>query len=171
QGTVQAGDYAILVAMHVSSREIDNWTWQTFWYTPAPASMPSQPPAAQAAPSSIQAPWNHYASCTAYYMVTPPNDPKGQQSLCYNPYLETGLTGLDNADQTVTNGVGIQTNCMTCHRAAVWNPANDAPPYAIDFYLDPSNPIWFKGVTKTEFSWAMQGHAHAAPFIPPPGNP
>lgn len=169
--TLEAGDYAIFVATHVATREIDNWTWQTFWYTPTPSAMPSQPPGAQGAPSSISAPWNNYASCTAYYMVTPPNDPNGQQFLCYNPYLETGLTGLDNKDQSITDGVGIQTNCMTCHRAAVWNPSNANPPYAIDFNLDPSDPLWFKGVTKLEFSWATQAHAHTGPFLPPPGNP
>jgi hypothetical protein len=103
-------------------------------------------------------------------MVTPPNDPNGKQDLCYNPYLETALTGLDNKDQSITNGVGIETNCMTCHRAAVWNPSNDNPPYAIDFYLDPANPKWFDGVTKTEFSWATQSNAHTAPFLPPPGK-
>jgi hypothetical protein len=28
---LKAGDYALLVAMHVSTREIADWTWQTFW--------------------------------------------------------------------------------------------------------------------------------------------
>ena len=27
------GDFAILVAMHVATREVPNWTWQTFWWT------------------------------------------------------------------------------------------------------------------------------------------
>jgi hypothetical protein len=170
QPPLQAGDFAVFVATHVATREITNWTWQTFWYEPNPASLPAQPPRAQAAPASISAPWNNYASCTAYTMVTPPNDPNGKQDLCYNPYLETALTGLDNKDQSITNGVGIETNCMTCHRAAVWNPSNDNPPYAIDFYLDPANPKWFDGVTKTEFSWATQSNAHTAPFLPPPGK-
>ena len=31
-----AGDYAILLAMHVTSREITRWTWQTFWWSQAP---------------------------------------------------------------------------------------------------------------------------------------
>jgi hypothetical protein len=170
QPPLQAGDFAIFVAMHCATREITNWTWQTFWYEPDPASLPSQPPMAQAAPTSISTPWNSYVSCTAYYMVTPPNDPKGAQHLCYNPYLETALSGLDNKDQSSTSGVGVQTNCMTCHRAAVWNPTNDNPPYAIDFFLDPANPTWFANVTKTEFSWATQSNAHTAPFEPPPGK-
>jgi hypothetical protein len=29
---VKVGDYALLVAMHLTTRENDNWTWQTFWW-------------------------------------------------------------------------------------------------------------------------------------------
>jgi hypothetical protein len=155
---LKAGDYALFVGGHVSTREIDNWTWQTFWWEPNTSSLPQQPPNTQAAPTAIPAPWSHYVSCTAYYMVTPPNDPKGSQFLCYNPYLETGLTGLDNADKSVTTGTGVQTNCMTCHRAAAW-PGNTAD-YAIDFNLMPGDPKWFTGNTKTDFSWAMVNNAH-----------
>jgi hypothetical protein len=35
-----AGNYAILVAMHVTSREITRWTWQTYWWTPNPDAPP-----------------------------------------------------------------------------------------------------------------------------------
>ena len=40
-----AGDVAILVAMHVSTRETARWTWQTFWWTPTPENphAPSSP--------------------------------------------------------------------------------------------------------------------------------
>lgn len=33
-GTVQApaGDYSVLQAMHVNTKEIPFWTWQTFWW-------------------------------------------------------------------------------------------------------------------------------------------
>ena len=32
-GTASAGDYGVL-GMHVNSKEIINWTWQTFWWQP-----------------------------------------------------------------------------------------------------------------------------------------
>lgn len=153
---VAAGDFALLVAMHVSTREIDNWTWQTFWWQPNPSQLAADPPTAMSPPSSIPRPWNQYAACTAYYMVTPPGSPNGSPRLCYNPYLETDLTGLDNKDQTVTNGTGVQSNCMTCHRAAAW-PTNQ---YAVAFELDPGNPKWFAGNTKVDFAWSMQNFAH-----------
>jgi hypothetical protein len=154
---VKAGDYALLVAMHVSTREIDNWTWQSFWWQPSSnlTNLPADPPTAMAPPASVAAPWNMYAGCTAYYMVNPPGSPTGQQRLCYNPYLETDLTGLKGKDKT-GSGTGVQTNCMTCHRAAAW-PTNQ---YAIDFQLDPGDPVWFTGLTKLDFAWSMQSFAH-----------
>ena len=34
--TVSAGDIAILVGMHVTTREATRWTWQTFWWSANP---------------------------------------------------------------------------------------------------------------------------------------
>jgi hypothetical protein len=152
---VSVGDFALLVAMHVSTREIDNWTWQTFWWQPNPAQLAADPPTAMSPPATIPKPWNQYAACTAYYMVTPPGAASGQPRLCYNPYLETDLTGLKGKEKT-GQGTGVQSNCMTCHRAAAW-PTNQ---YAIAFELDPGNPIWFTGNTKVDFAWSMQNFAH-----------
>lgn len=152
---VSVGNFALLVAMHVSTREIDNWTWQTFWWQPNLSQLAADPPTAMSPPATIPKPWNQYAGCTAYYMVTPPGAPNGQPRLCYNPYLETDLTGLRGKEKT-GQGTGVQSNCMTCHRAAAW-PTNQ---YAIAFELDPGNPIWFTGNTKVDFAWSMQNFAH-----------
>ena len=161
----QAGDFALLVASHVSSREIDNWTWQTFWWSPSPSTLPSQPPNAMSAPPSIAKPWNQYVACSAYYMVTPPTDPNGAPLYCFNPYLETGLTGLFNEPKTATT-TGVHSNCMSCHRAAAWNASD----YADAFLLDPADAKWFTGFTKTDFAWSIPVVAHDAPFVPPPGE-
>jgi hypothetical protein len=96
-----------------------------------------------------------YAGCSAYYMVNPPGSQTGTPRLCYNPYLETDLTGLNGKDKT-GSGTGVQSNCMTCHRAAAW-PDNS---YAIAFELDAGDPIWFKTNTKLDFAWSMQNFAH-----------
>jgi hypothetical protein len=162
---LKPGDLALFVATHVSTREIDNWTWQTFFWQPNPASLPSEPPNALAAPPSIPGPWNQYAACTAYMMVVPANDPNGQPLRCYNPYLETDLTGLFDEPKT-SKATGVSSNCMTCHRAAAW-PGNTAD-YAQAFNLDPADPKWFTGNTKTDFAWSMVDFAHTAPFVPPP---
>jgi hypothetical protein len=149
------GDYALLVATHVSTREIDNWTWQTFWWQPDATKLAADPPTAISPPGDIPKPWNQYAGCTAYYMVTPPGSSNGKGRLCYNPYLETDLTGLKGRDKT-GSGYGVQSNCMTCHRAAAW-PGNQ---YAIAFQLDANDRIWFGTNTKLDFAWSMQSFAH-----------
>jgi len=60
---VQEGDFALLVAMHVSTKEDDNWTWQTFWWNY------NQPFPYGAPPADVPAPFNNYAMCTAYSMT------------------------------------------------------------------------------------------------------
>jgi hypothetical protein len=157
---VHAGDFAILVAMHMSTRENSNWTWQTFWWNyhqPFPYGAP---------PSSIPAPFNHYAMCTAYSMTNnPPNSLNGQNVLCYNPYLETGLPGV----------VGTESNCMSCHTTAAYgnNPNNPpvtnsnyvqlAPNYPsflhMSNYISPTDAndanYYYACNTKTDFSWFL----------------
>jgi hypothetical protein len=87
---------------------------------------------------------------------------------CYNPYLEAGF-GPNNlpdsipgkfAGKTVQNNVGVQTNCMSCHVAAAFNPKQlpNAPAYAGDRYVDLMDPR-FKGTLKTDFLWSIPDFA------------
>jgi hypothetical protein len=51
---VEEGDYALLAAMHASTREVDDWTWQTFWWTPRPSvSRPARPRPSGRRPTSL----------------------------------------------------------------------------------------------------------------------
>jgi len=136
---IQTGDYAILVAMHVSTKENSNWTWQTFWWNynqPFPYGGP---------PSSVPAPFNNYAMCTGYSMTTnPPNSSKGTNVLCYNPYLETGLGPTVN---------GINSDCMSCHSvASIGNNPN-----SLSGNLSPRNnfgyPTFLSGTTNNISVW------------------
>ncbi|HET6763821.1 MAG TPA: hypothetical protein VFH27_09110 [Longimicrobiaceae bacterium] len=138
--SVLAGDYGVLVAMHVTTREITDWTWQTFWWTPAW----QQNPLASDQPATVQGVFKNYAMKTAYYMTVPTGPAKGQDEVTFNPYLEPDL-----APQ------GKLSNCMTCHRAAAWN----GTPYVFNGQLSPSDTI-FNGTTKLDFLWSIQGNAH-----------
>jgi len=165
---VKAGDFAVLVAMHMTTREDDNWTWQTFWWNYG-KQFPYGPP-----PQNIAKPFNNYAMCTAYSMTTnPPNSLNGQNVLCYNPYLETGLSGV----------VGTQSNCMSCHNTAAYgsNPNNLAytntnsvqpnPNYPsflnMSDYISPADPndsnYYYACNTKTDFSWFLAALVAGAP--------
>jgi hypothetical protein len=147
---VQAGDYAILVAMHFTTRENDNWTWQTFWWNY------NQPFPYGAPPANIPAPFNHYAMCTAYSMtVNPPNDAKGTNTLCYNPYLEPAVPD------------GIHSNCMSCHGIASYGNNPNNPGYPVQYqptaYIAVTVPVdvvtYFGCQTTTDTSWFLANSA------------
>ena len=79
------------------------------------------------APLGLQGVWRNYEMCTAYSMVDPPGSETGTPIVCFNPYLETGLTGLD----------GTHSNCMTCHQMAAW--PNFSTDYVANGFVSPSD--------------------------------
>ncbi len=140
------GDIAILVAMHVTSREsterLTRWTWQSFWWStnadtpfaPSTETMASQQPELLRAQNQQAA---NYAGCAAYQMLDPVQPKTGGQSagvpvLCYNPHLEAGFNNTTDLPFTSeTSGwndggthyapqFGVESTCMSCHLHAAW---------------------------------------------------
>ena len=141
---VAQGDYAVLQAMHVNTKEIPFWTWQTFWWQPGADTPNGFPGSKQGQPASLGAPWNNYAACAAYSQTTTVGGSTMQ--VCFNPYLET--------DPSIP--VGITSNCMSCHGVAVVGkgatyPASYNKPIA--FFTDPT--YFTTSNTHTDFSWAV----------------
>ena len=139
------GDYQVAVAMHVTTKEIANWTWQTFWWQNGknppnkfPGSIDDMPP-----PSVLTGAWRNYAMCVADFVVVPVNDPKGGPVVCFNPYLEPGLSE------------GISSNCMSCHARATVAGVRYPTTYHPNGWIDPADQI-FAAQTKTDFVWAVQ---------------
>lgn len=171
----KAGDIAILVGMHITSREITNWTWQTFWWVPDadnPA-FPSSKTIADARPAQLTGAARHYAMSITYYMVNP-NEPAatlekviGKPNYGFNPYMEAKFDNKFNPelskvytdDKTfVSTNTGIQSNCMSCHRAAGVSKTSltYTPPliFAGDAYVSEKDPI-FKDYLFTDFAWSV----------------
>jgi hypothetical protein len=156
----EAGNRVLLVAMHVGTKEISNWTWQTFFWAPAPSTPggPSSNLAASLLPNTVQGAARHYAANAAYVMTTPNNStsPKAGSMFGYNPYLEGGFGpttfNIPNHYQP-TFVYGMQTNCMTCHSLAV---PSSATGYATDQYISLVDPALFKGQVKLDFAWSIQ---------------
>jgi hypothetical protein len=171
--TAAAGDFGVLVGMHVNSKTIVNWTWETFWWQPGDDAPNNFPGSKQGMTDNVKGAWRNYAMCTAW------NQTKGNASsemvVCFNPFLETS-SGIP---------AGQTSNCMSCHGTATAGalannqlstmnyPANyDAP---IDFNADactastpPGGPTTcFAAFTKTDFSWAIPSNAIVAPSAPP----
>jgi len=141
----QMGDYAVLVAMHVNSREIAFWTWQTFYWQPGSDTPNGFPGSKAGQPASVKAPWTNYASCVNYDQTTTPGG--STMVVCFNPYLETA--------PSIPSGVA--SNCMSCHGTARFPvigpkyPASYRAP--IKFFTDPA---YFNAAnTHTDFSWAV----------------
>jgi hypothetical protein len=156
-GTASAGDYGVLGGMHVNSKEILNWTWQTFWWQPGQDTPNNFPGSKQGITANVLGPWRNYASCSAY------NQTQGKAStkmvVCFNPFLETS-SGIP---------AGLTSNCMTCHGTAtaagsnnklstLSYPANYNKPISFGEGSIPIDPI-FAGYTRTDFSWAIPVNA------------
>ena len=184
-----AGDYAILVAMHIAGREIARWTWQTFWWTPAPDDPPAPSSAAIAnlRPPQLLGATRHYAMALAYTMLTPDQpyvggENSGAAVYAYNPWIEAAFrpadlpdsrAGFDPNGRPAANNYGIQTNCMSCHAQANYNPNKlaTAPRLTGARYVDLIDPQ-FVGTLQVDFLWSIPHHATsptalvASPLVP-----
>jgi hypothetical protein len=181
QGRAVAGQVAILVAMHVTTKEIANWTWQTYYWTPDPShpDRPSSDLAASLMPDQLKGTTaGHYAVVTAYAMVIPNQPLVGGTNknvtpiYGYNPYLESGFdTSFNNGNLVFPNQLnskfyfGSQTNCMTCHTLAtptslmtVNGNTNDI--YSTVQYIS-NNDSFFKNKVRLDFAWSIQGNTIA----------
>jgi hypothetical protein len=153
-GNAVAGDYAVLTAMHVNTKEIVNWTWQTFWWQPGGDPPDNFPGSKAGMTDKIDGLWRNYAMCSAY------DQTQGTKSktiqVCFNPFLETSA-GIPD---------GTQSNCMSCHGMATVGSTIGAQGIATLPYPEGyTKPIAFKTdprfatFTRTDFSWAIPGDA------------
>lgn len=157
-----AGQIAILVAMHVTTKEISNWTWQSYYWAPDPETpdAPSSKLAASLRPSQLQGAASHYALTTAYTFVLPNQPLTGgtntgvKPMLGYNPYLEAGFDpSAFQVPSVLLPGpqYGIQTNCMSCHGLATNQPSIG---YTTDQYIS-MDTSWFNNKVKVDFAWSI----------------
>lgn len=174
-------NHVILVAMHVTSREITRWTWQTYWWDPNPdqAEAPSSQGVVNARPAQLKGAARHYAMSIGYTFIQP-NQPLtggnniGTSIYAFNPYLEAGfdsttftyggLATVITKGTTVVNNVGMRTNCMSCHALATFDINNysfnngNTVPYIGNTYIDMvKDSIRAKYLT-LDFAWSIQGN-------------
>lgn len=143
--TAVAGDYAVLVAMHVNTKEILNWTWQTFWWQAGENAPNYDPGGVGSQTNNIEGVWTTYAMCAVYLQTQ--GTGSSAMNVCYNPYLETafGVAG------------GLKSNCMSCHGQAI---VGGSPNYPAT-YTSPikfNSGSYYGSATTADFSWAIQGN-------------
>jgi len=139
---LRAGDYLLYLGMHVTSKEIDDWTWQTFWWHDEP----NDGPYAADRPDAVKGVWRNYLMVNADDQVTP-KEPNGAPHISFNPWLEAGFPN------------GPVSNCMSCHHRASY-------PGTISFLPvtrglpDPANdPAFAAGRLQTDFMWSIRDRA------------
>jgi hypothetical protein len=135
------GDYMVLMCLHYTTKEIPNWIWATFWWHDAPDTGPFA--ADRPDTTKLILPWRNYLMNVAYDAVTP-KEADGSPHICFNPYIEPGLT------QGVPPS-GVVSNCMACHQQARWQD----PTFKVTRGLLPDNDPIFTNTTKTDFVWAV----------------
>ena len=146
-----SGDLAAVVAMHVSTKEITNWAWQTYWWQPGIDTPNAFPGSKVDMTANITGPWKNFAMCNALSQTKGTNS--GVMNICFNPYLETS-PGIP---------AGITSNCVSCHGMATAGVAQINPAFPITSLRYPASytaPIDFNGVqfndfTKLDFAWSM----------------
>lgn len=91
--TLARGDHVALVAVHVTTKEIPDWTWETYWWH----DRPDLGRFAAGRPAAVR------GAAASYVMdATVSTD-----APCFNPWLEARFPD------------GQQSNCVTCHQRAV----------------------------------------------------
>ena len=159
-GVAKKGQIALLVAMHVTTKEISNWTWQSYYWTPNRDNpgAPSSGLAASLRPAQIKGAAANYACVAAYVMLTPgnaPNSPSSGPMFGYNPYLEGGFgPGTFTYANTYNPKYqyGTQSNCMSCHALAIPSPAGV---YTTDQNVSLAAP-YFRSQVSLDFAWSIQ---------------
>lgn len=165
QSNFVKGDIVLLLAMHVTTKEISNWTWQSyFWsYNPDEPFLPSAKFAADLRPKQLSNAAGHYAVTTTYAMVWPNQPLTGGTNvgvspiIGFNPYLEAGfgpnVFGFENKLNPKFQ-YGVQTNCMSCHALAT---ASGNLGYTTDQYIDMNDKKFINDV-QLDFAWSIQGN-------------
>jgi hypothetical protein len=179
----QPGDYVVLIAMHIMTKEQQDWAFQSLWYHPD-ADKNDTCRYCKARPTKVDdKTFRHYLLTTTYGQTQqagpPPNTHYYAPSntlpgatlwpVAYNPYIELAASHP------------ITTNCMNCHHRAAWPPLasqhkpdegrtsaylqdNPPNPNVLETYqtYPPTAPI-FNGLVTLDAMWAVSDRAGYPP--------
>ena len=136
---LQEGDYIVFAGSHLTTKEIDDWVWATFWWH----DRPDQGPFAADRTDNVKGVWRNYLMSTSYDLNLP-LEGDGKPHIAFNPWLEAGFSN------------GILSNCMNCHHRAAARPLP-----RLEFLPiargnpDPSDPNYTAGLVRTDYLWSI----------------
>lgn len=138
---LKIGDYILFLGFHVTTKEIDDWTWQTFWWH----DKPDDGKYAEGRPEAVKGVWRNYLMAVAGDEVNP-KEPDGSPLIGFNPWLEG------------TFRAGTQSNCMNCHRRAS-HPRVSFLPVRRGAPDTTNDPAFKRGRLQTDFLWSIVDQA------------
>jgi len=139
--SARAGDRLVLLAIHLTSREIPDWVWTTYWWH----DRADAGPFAADRPAALAGPWRHYLMDVAYSAAAPA-EADGGANIAFNPYLETFAAGT-------------RSNCLACHQGAVWTPNGAAPFLPVTRGPRAAGDPRFVDGTRLDFLWSIATEA------------
>ena len=123
---VERGDEVALVAVHLTTKEIPEWTWATWWWHDRAEAGPF----ADGRPAGL-------AGWAASYRMDATLSPDAP---CMNPWLEARFPG------------GLGSSCASCHQRAAFGAREFLPvPVSSTAADDP----YFTGKVTTDFLWSI----------------
>jgi hypothetical protein len=169
----QPGDYIVLIAMHIMTKEQQDWTFQSLWYHPD-ADKDDKCRYCQSRPTNVaDKTFRHYLLTSTYgttqqkgnknYYAPPNTLPNAEVwPVAYNPYIELAASHP------------ITTNCMNCHHRAAWppfaveqkpdqgrassylpdSPPNPPNPNVLEVFPGNATPL-FNGLATVDSMWAV----------------
>ncbi|MEA3064955.1 MAG: hypothetical protein QOJ27_1401, partial [Sphingomonadales bacterium] len=157
------GDYLVLIAMHIMTKEQPAWTFQSVFWSDRPDD--GQQGKDKPIIPSAQGPWRHYQMASTYGMAASTHPPVW--GVHFNPYIELA------ADHP------IQTNCMNCHHRAAYpsRGTGKTGQYLTGLATDPgkigvvalTNPI-FQDLELTDNQWSLPNRAKGLQAAPAGGG-
>ena len=139
--SARAGDWLVLLGMHVTSKEIPDWIWTTFWWH----DRPDAGPFAAGRPSGLADPWRNYLMDVAYSPETP-READGASNVVFNPYVEVFPAGA-------------RSNCVACHQGAVWTPSGAPAFLPVRRGARAADDSLFRTGTRLDFMWSIATEA------------
>ncbi len=134
---LQAGDYVAFLGTHLTTKEIDDWVWATFWWH----DRANVGPFAADRPATVQGVWRNYLMSSSYDLELP-RESNGTAHITFNPWLEAHFPN------------GLVSNCMNCHNRAGFQPTNFLPIFRGKPNLA-TDPAYKAGQLRTDFLWSV----------------
>lgn len=142
-------DSLALVAVHITTRETENWVWATFWWHDGPP---------QADSPGFSQPFRSFRMAVTQSADVPVAE-DGGPNVTFNPYLEAGFAE------------GTRSNCMGCHQRAGWTA--DGPQSVMPVHrgtISQDDPR-FDGLLRTHLLWSLvfrpRSQDPSTPSLPP----